>query len=95
MSAFLVAVVCGGVLVVASWLEWFDWRWWQVIGPLVLAGVGAGVGWRILTAGVIGANIGAGFVVVFGAPTLIFVLVWTMVRSAQLARKPPAPSRPT
>lgn len=66
------------------------------MGPLVLAGVGAGAGWRILTAGVIGASIGAGFVVVFGVPTLVFVLVWTLgtERSVDTARAS-APARPT
>lgn len=86
LSGMIVTLVCAGVLLVATWLEWFDWRWWQVIGPLVLAGIGTGVGWRILTAGGIGANLGAGFVMLFGLPTLIATLAWAVLRSVQLIR---------
>ncbi|AZM50265.1 hypothetical protein DMB38_34805 [Streptomyces sp. WAC 06738] len=87
ITGIAVAVVCGLVLVVATCLEWFDWRWWQVIGPLVLAGMGTGYGWRILTAGGIGANIGAGFVMFFGVPALVATLVWALVRSVLLVRQ--------
>ncbi|WBB63375.1 hypothetical protein O7599_12980 [Streptomyces sp. WMMC500] len=88
IGGLITTVVCAAVLLVATSLEWFDWRWWQVIGPLVLAGIGAAVGWRILTAGCVGANIGAGFVVVVGSPALIAVLAWAAVRSLQLTRDP-------
>ncbi|MFF0724429.1 hypothetical protein [Streptomyces sp. NPDC004134] len=87
ISGMTVAVVCAVVLVAATALEWFDWRWWQVIGPLVLAGIGTGYGWRILTAGGIGANIGAGFVMLFGVPALFATLVWALVRSFLLVRQ--------
>ncbi|AUH39094.1 hypothetical protein CXR04_01450 [Streptomyces sp. CMB-StM0423] len=87
ISGMAVAVVCAVVLVVGTWLEWFDLRWWQVIGPLVLAGIGTGYGWRILTAGGIGANIGAGAVMLFGVPTLFATLVWALVRSILLVRQ--------
>lgn len=44
-------------------------RWWSVLAPLAALGVFAGWGWRVMTAGVIGANIGAGRLVLL-APCL-------------------------
>jgi hypothetical protein len=47
-------------------------------GPVVAAGFIAGAGWRVLSAGVAGANIGAGFVVLLGGPMVLVLLVWAM-----------------
>ncbi|WP_326799925.1 hypothetical protein OG946_34880 [Streptomyces sp. NBC_01808] len=87
ISGMAVAVLCALVLLVATSLEWLDRRWRQVIGPLVLAGIGTGYGWRILTAGGIGANLGAGLVTLFGVPTLVATLVSALVRSILLVRQ--------
>lgn len=54
----------------------FDARWWSVLVPLMAAGFITGAGWRVMTAGVIGANIGAGLVVLFGSPLVAALLVW-------------------
>jgi len=54
----------------------FDRRWWPVLVELVLAGALCGVGWRVLTAGVIGANIGAGLVLWVGAPMVAALVGW-------------------
>lgn len=35
----------------------------------------AGAGWRVMTAGVIGANIGAGMVIMIGGPVFAALLV--------------------
>jgi hypothetical protein len=52
-----------------------DIRWWAVLVPLAVAGFIAGAGWRVMTAGVIGTNIGAAFVVFFGGPVVLVLLV--------------------
>jgi len=41
-----------------------------------------------MTAGVIGANIGAGFVVMVGGPLIAALLVWAVARSIYLVRHP-------
>ncbi|MBC9727566.1 hypothetical protein [Streptomyces sp. TRM68367] len=85
-AAGLLAAGAGAALLVrASRRGTLDRRWWGVLGPLVVAGVIAGVGWRILTAGVIGANIGAGLTIMFGAPLMGGLLLWALGRAAWLA----------
>ncbi|MFE2267414.1 hypothetical protein [Streptomyces griseosporeus] len=83
--ALVLAVAGAALLVRASLRGAFDHRWWGVLAPLTAAGVLAGVGWRVLTAGVIGANIGAGFVVVIGGPLLAGLLLWALARALWLA----------
>jgi len=74
-------------VVAAAWLTWaslrhgFDLRWWSVIGPLVLAGIVVGFGWRVLTARVAGANIGAGCLILSGGPVVAALLGWAVTRS--------------
>ncbi|MFD8237263.1 hypothetical protein ACFV20_35975 [Streptomyces sp. NPDC059696] len=74
------ALALGGVawLVRASLRGAMDQRWWGVLGPLVALGLMAGVGWRILTAGGIGANIGAGLLILFGTPVAAGLLLWSL-----------------
>ena len=74
-------------LLLASRNRGLDRRWVWVVGPLVVAGVIVGAGLRIVTAGVIGANIGAGFAVVFGAPVVAGLLLWALGRSLYLVIK--------
>ncbi|PNG16050.1 hypothetical protein, partial [Streptomyces cahuitamycinicus] len=62
-----------------------DRRWWGVLGPLVVLGLMAGVGWRILTAGGIGANIGAGLLIIFGTPVAAGLLLWALAWAFWLA----------
>ena len=74
-------------------LLWFtvkhlvDARWWSVLVPLMAAGFITGAGWRVMTAGVIGANIGAGFVILFGGPLVAALLVWAVARSIYLVHR--------
>jgi hypothetical protein len=72
-----------------------DPRWWSVIAPLLAAGVIAGAGWRVMTAGVIGANFGAGFVILAGGPVAAALLVAALVRAIYLWRRPPATRSPS
>lgn len=58
-----------------------------VLGPLVIVGLMAGVGWRILTAGVVGANIGAGMLIILGTPVAAGLLLWAVGRGVWLATR--------
>jgi hypothetical protein len=71
-----------------------DVRWWAVLVPLLAAGFIAGAGWRVMTAGVIGANIGAGLVVLVGGPVVLGLLIWALVFSVHLSRSGGAGTRP-
>ncbi|MCK9903467.1 hypothetical protein CC117_26935 [Parafrankia colletiae] len=57
---------------------------WQTICPLVGIGVILGLGYHIATAGVIGANIGFGLVVLFGPPLVVVLLVVAAIRRRAL-----------
>jgi len=85
-SALLAAVM----LLMLVWFtvrHLFDARWWTVLVPLMAAGFIAGAGWRVMTAGVIGANIGAGFVIMVGGPLVAALLVWAVARSSYLVHR--------
>lgn len=56
-------------------------RWWAVLVPLVVVGVLAGAGWRVMTAGVIGVNIGAGFYLLFVVPLMGGLVLWALAAS--------------
>lgn len=68
VSAAVLAAAAVVALIHAGRAGRFDRRWWPVLVELMLAGALCGAGWRVLTAGVIGANIGAGLVLWVGAP---------------------------
>jgi hypothetical protein len=82
------SLVVGAVAVVV--LGWaavrrvVDIRWWAVLVPLAVAGFIAGAGWRVMTAGVIGANIGAAFVVLLEGPLVLVLVVWALAFAAYL-----------
>jgi hypothetical protein len=82
----LVFVGTALLLVWASRRRLFDPRWWSAIVPMLVAGVIVGAGWRVVTAGAVGANIGAGLVVLFGAPVVAALVLWTVLRSLYLVR---------
>ena len=48
----------------------------RVVLPLLLAGAYCGAAWRMMTAGVIGANIGGGLVVMFSPVFLLGMAIW-------------------
>ncbi|WP_431950012.1 hypothetical protein [Actinacidiphila sp. bgisy167] len=73
-----------------------DGRWWAVTGPLVAAGALTGAIWRTVTAGVVGANVGAGLAIMFGGPVVAGLVLWSLVRglrSARARRRGPRPPR--
>ncbi|UWP80002.1 hypothetical protein [Dactylosporangium fulvum] len=82
-------VIVIAALLVLGWAtrrQHLDPRWWRVLGPLLAAGVIVGYGWRVMTAGVIGANIGAGLVVLFAGPVVAALLLWSLAYSIRLSR---------
>jgi hypothetical protein len=83
-GALVVTVAAAAVLVVASASHSFDARWWSVVGPLLLLGILLAMGWRVLTAGVIGANIGAGLFVFFAGPITLALVGWVIFRTISL-----------
>jgi hypothetical protein len=88
VSAAVLAVAAVVALIHAGRAGRFDRRWWPVLVELMLAGTLCGAGWRVLTAGVIGANIGAGLVLWVGAPIVaalvgLAVFDWLSVRAQQ------------
>jgi hypothetical protein len=82
IGSTLLAVVSAVVLL--GFRRRFDRRWWSVLIPVLAAGVLIGSGWRVLTAGVIGANIGAGMMLLFGVPLIAALLIWAVGRSLYL-----------
>jgi hypothetical protein len=90
--AALVALVSVGALIVRARRRPVGGWWWAVIVTLAAAGSVGAFGWRICTAGVGGANIGAGFAVLLGPP-LIAELLAGAVWMAYFAEKASAPSR--
>lgn len=72
--AAVVAVTAAVILVRATATGRLDPHWWSVLAPLMLVAVGCGYAARILTAGVIGANIGAGLILMVGGPAVLILL---------------------
>lgn len=87
-------IVTVAVLAWATARRVLDIRWWAVLLPLAAAGFIAGAGWRVMTAGVIGTNIGAGFVVFFGGPVVLVLLVWALAFAAYLLSSADHPKNP-
>jgi hypothetical protein len=92
IGSVLLVVVALSVLVWATHRHLFGRRWWIVLGLLLAADFIIGSGWRVMTAGVIGANIGAGLVVMFGGPVLVVLLIGALALAVRLWRgAPPHP----
>ncbi len=63
-----------------------DGRWRGVVTLLVVAGgLLAGIG-RVATAGVIGANIGAGLAIFFGVPLCVVLILVALLKIRQIRR---------
>lgn len=84
-GATAVAVVAVGMVFVAVRRRTVTPAEIRAVVPLLVAGAFCGLAWRILTAGVIGANIGGGMVLVFGPffvlGMLVLSVVWWLQRS--------------
>ncbi len=64
----------------------FDRRWRQVLLLVMAVGVLVSFGFRVLTAGVGGANIGGGLVALVGSPIAIVLLVVARARATVIVR---------
>ena len=91
-SAVLLVGVSGAVLLGATWRGRLPARWWGVLVPLLAAGAFCGAGWRVLTAGVVGANIGGGLVLLGGGPIVLTLIGVAVVVARSLGRPPRRPS---
>jgi hypothetical protein len=78
LAATAVAIVSLAISIWATIRRLLEARWWLVLLPLLAAGFIAGAGWRVMTAGVLGSNIGAGFVVLFGWPLAAFLVAFAL-----------------
>jgi hypothetical protein len=78
VGALAVAVAAAALLIGASASHSFDPSWWWVVGPLLLLGTLLAVGWRVFTAGVVGANIGAGLFAFFAGPVILALVGWVI-----------------
>ncbi|MFG2376559.1 hypothetical protein ACGFY9_34460 [Streptomyces sp. NPDC048504] len=88
--ALLLAGVGGALLVRGSRRGELERRLWEVPAPLMVAGVIVGVGRRVLTAGVLGVDVGAGLTLLFGGPVVAGLPLWALVRGTRLANRRPA-----
>ncbi|TDD00291.1 hypothetical protein E1292_29280 [Nonomuraea deserti] len=84
VAALLVTGVTTVLLVRASRRRRFDRRWWAALIPVLVAGAIAGAGWRVVTAGTVGANIGAGLTIMLGGALVALLLLWAAGWSARL-----------
>lgn len=92
-AAGVVAVVLVVAAVVVLILGWRTGRlhvgWWGVLGVLSLVGAGCGWGWRVMTAGVSGANIGGAILLYLGGPIGLVLVgvalrrVWRLITPQQ------------
>lgn len=84
IGALVVTLAAAASLIGASASHSFDLSWWSVVGPLLLLGILLGLGWRVFTAGVIGANIGAGLFAYFFGPVILVLVTWVIFRTISL-----------
>jgi hypothetical protein len=73
-----------GLLMCAVWLRLLRVEWLGVLARLVAAAATVAVGYRVATAGEIGANIGFGFFVMLGVPLCLGLVVWAALISYTL-----------
>lgn len=75
-------------LAVATRRGRLDRRWWTVLALLGVVAAGCGVFWRVATATVIGANIGAGLLIVLGGPVALVLLVAAALVARSILTRP-------
>ena len=68
IAALVLCVLAFVALLFATYQGKLTARWWAVLIPLIAVSVMVGATWRVLSAGVIGANIGAGIMLLLGRP---------------------------
>lgn len=68
--------------------------WWMVACLLMLAGFITGCGYRVITSGGHGANIGGGMAIFFGGPLVLISLIGATMRSRSLLLRDPQCTTP-
>jgi hypothetical protein len=97
IAATILAVISLALLIWATARQRLDARWWKALIPLLVAGFIVGAGYRVLTAGLLpGVNIGAGFVMMIGAPLVLILVAWAVGYAFVLGwgQSPPGPQGP-
>ncbi|MFD5555803.1 hypothetical protein ACFWIA_18430 [Streptomyces sp. NPDC127068] len=84
LVALVVTGACALHLLRATLSGAWDPRRWYVLLPLAAAGLVVAWSHRVLTAGTVDANIGAGLAVFFGAPAVTGLLFWALVQAIRL-----------
>jgi hypothetical protein len=88
--ALVVVLSAGSVLERAVRDCRLDRGWRAVVAVTMAAGLLAALTYRVATAGVIGANMGIGLLVLFVWPAFAVAIVWVAVRAVRLLRRPDA-----
>jgi len=89
----LIATIGGAAaLILAVHRRTVDARWLAVVGALMGAGGALGAIVRVVTAGVVGANIGGGLAIIFGGGFTAVLVVGAAIGSWWIVRHPPARS---
>lgn len=86
MSSVAALGLVGALALYRSASGGWDSRWPLVLILVATAGTGVGYGGRVLTAGVAGANQGAGVMVLLGGPVVVGLLATAAVRSYRILR---------
>lgn len=86
IAAVVAVVVSVGALVLAARRRRIDRRWWAPIVAASIVGVIVGLAERVMTAAVVGANIGGGFFLLFGTPTVLAFVSVSIIGSLRILR---------
>ena len=84
ITAATIAVAALVVLIGNAKKGRIDWRWRGPILAMALVGVILGIAARVMTAAVIGANIGGGLMILFGTPVVLALLIVSAIWSIQI-----------
>lgn len=87
LVATVLLVASVATLLGASHARRLDRSWWGVLLPLLGAGFVVGYSVRVVTAGVIGANIGGGMAIMFGGPLVVGLIGWAAFRAFLRSRR--------
>lgn len=85
-AGVVIVLLAVALLVVEARHGRIDRRWWPPIVAMTLVGVIIGLAGRVMTAAVVGANIGGGFILLFGPPVLLVLVIGSIVWSIQILR---------